>query len=175
VPVQYKKQIEAIIAYQNTQQSADNGEFIAAIECAFSFSSDDDVTDYDTLLVTIQESTYKRIAKQLFDTDTLLNLLLDTTNPVEDDNLYIGTAIERQNLGNIWFNRDWLLHVPFVVHWAAAAICNQYDGFILTHINVEENVFIAWYNDTSLEPEDDGYLMFREFTFADGKVIDTYI
>jgi hypothetical protein len=169
VPVQYKPQIEAVIEYQNTQQSADNGEFICAIECSFGFGDDDN----DMLLVTVQESSYKRIAKQLFDTDTLLDLLLDTSNPVEDDDVYIKSACEKQELGNIWFNRDWLLPVPIEVHWAAASITDDYE-LNLHHITpVADGVtYRAWYTDDSYPADSDEYWITRCFVYADGAVTD---
>lgn len=174
VPSQYKPQIEAIIAWQNTQQSPDNGEFIAAIETAFSFSCEDEPEQYNVLLVTVQESTYKSVARKLLNTDTLLALLLDTSNPVEEDDVYIKSACEKQGLNNIWFNRDWLLPVPLAIHQAADSICDQYEGFVLTSIKPKaDNTCVAWYIDTTAHPEEDWYIMCREFRFVDGIVTDT--
>lgn len=175
VPLQYKPQIEQIIEWQNTQQDPARGEFICAIETAFSFSCADEPEQYDMLLVTIQESVYKRVARQLFDTDTLLALLLDTQNPVEDDDVYIKSACEKQSRNNIWFNRNWLLPVPIEVHWAADFICDQYEGFILTSIKPEPSgTYTAWYIDTTAHPEEDWYIMCREFQMIDNKAVDLY-
>lgn len=145
VPSQYKPLIEQIIDWQNTQQSANNGEFICAIETAFSFYDSDDIKNYNVLLVTIQEASYKRVAKQLFDTDTLLDLLLDTSNPVEDDDVYLKAACEKQQLGNVWFNRDWLLPVPIEVHWAADTFADENEADLLC-IKPVGDLYSAYYN-----------------------------
>lgn len=168
VPMQYKPQIEQIIEYQNTQQG-DNGEFICAIETAFSFDCADEPEQYDTLLVTVQESVYKDVAKQILDTDTLLALLLDTSNPVEDDDVYL----RKQNLGNIWFNRDWLLPVPIEVHWAANSIADDYNIDLRYITPVADRVsYTAWYTDESYDHDSDEYWVFRVFHYADGVVTD---
>lgn len=130
VPAKYREEIEQIIEYQNTQQG-DNGEFIAAIETTFSFDCADEPEQYDMMLLTIQEYVYKDVAKQLFDTDTLLALLLDTENPVQDDDVCLRSACEKQNLGNIWFNRDWLLPVPLEIHWAAKTFAANSEADLL--------------------------------------------
>ena len=173
VPLQYKPQIEQIIEWQNTQQDPARGEFICAIETAFSFDCNDQPEQYDTLLVTVQESVYKDVAKQLFDTDTLLGLLLDTENPVQDDDVYLRSACATQELGNIWFNRDWLLPVPIEVHWAANSIADDYNIDLRYITPVADRVsYTAWYTDESYDHDSDEYWVFRVFHYADGVVTD---
>ena len=147
VPIQYKPQIEQIIEYQNTKQG-DNGEFICAIETAFSFSCEDEPEQYDMLLVTVQESVYKSVAKQILDTDTLLALLLDTSNPVEDDDVYIKSACEKQSRNNIWFNRNWLLPIPLEVHWAAKEYTDDYIHLLYIKPTRQDGLFEAYYHNT---------------------------
>lgn len=71
---------------------------------------------------------------------------------------------------------DYNADIPVVIQQAAQAICTEYEGMVLTSIAhvADSSVYIAWYNDTTLDTEDDGYTMLREFNLADGIAIDTY-
>ena len=66
--------------------------------------------------------------------------------------------------------------IPVAVQEATQAICIEYAGMVLTSIAhvADSNIYIAWYTDTTLDSEDDGHVLFREFTYADGIAIDTY-
>jgi hypothetical protein len=84
---------------------------------------------------------------------------------LQDEEEYIDTAVY-----------DWHADIPPVIKEAAQAICVEYEGLLLTSIAHVENtaIYIAWYEDPTLDPEDDGAVLFREFTFVDGKAVDTY-
>jgi hypothetical protein len=134
VPVQYKPQVEAVIEYQNTKQG-DNGEFIAAIECTFSFCNEDwmpeEAKQPDILLVTTQWGVFKRVLQEQTDPALLLAFFMDLELPQVNDDAYIRSAVQQQELGNVWYCNDWLLPVPIEVHWAADTFADENEADLL--------------------------------------------
>jgi hypothetical protein len=165
VPMQYKPQIDAVIAYQNTQQG-DNGEFICAIECVFGFGGDDN----DYLLCTTQWGVFKGVLQKQTDPALLLAFFMDLELPQVDDDVYIKSAVKE--LGNVWFCNDWLLEVPLAVHHKADDIAEHYDTDLRCITPVADNQYNAWFTDESYTPDSGDYWVARIFQYADGVVTD---
>lgn len=70
---------------------------------------------------------------------------------------------------------DWNADIPAIIQQAAQAICTEYEGLILTSIAhiADSSVYIAWYDDPTLHPDDDGHVLFREFRYENGVLTDT--
>lgn len=83
------------------------------------------------------------------------------------------------------FDADWYLLeadedagdvvIPVAIQQAAQAICTEHAGFVLTSIKPETSgTYTAWYIDTTAHPEEDWYIMCREFQMVNNKAVDLY-
>ena len=156
VPIQYKHLIEAVVTYQNTQQSASNSEFIAAIECSFGFSDHDD----NMLLVTTQYGVFKGVLQKLLDPALLLAFMLDMELPQVDDDTYIKSAVAKQELSNVWYCNDWLLPVPLAVHHKADGVARHYATDLLCITPVASDTFVTTF-------DNNGTLCYQQFLVKD--------
>lgn len=98
----------------------------------------------------------------------ITDLLLET----QDDQLLAMYADECVDDTVYDYNAD----IPAVIQQAAQNLCTEYEGLVLTSIAhiADSSVYIAWYEDPTLDAEDDGHVLFREFRLQDGIAIDPY-
>lgn len=150
VPIKYKHLIETVI-----EQSATNSEFIAAIECSFGFGDDDNI-----LLVTTQYGVFKGVLQKLLDPALLLDFMLDMELPQVDDDTYIKSAVNRQELGNVWYCNDWLLPIPLAVHHKADDVARHYDTGLLCITPIASDTFVTTF-------DDNGTLCYQQFIDKD--------
>ena len=106
---------------------------------------------------------------------TITEALMDAANEDQfDADWYLLEADEDEVVDTTVY--DYNADIPAIVQEAAQAICTEYEGLLLTSIAhvADSNTYIAWYNDTTLDTDDDGYTMFREFALEDGLAVDIY-